>query len=98
MSILKFLVGTDFIKKTIDFKPGSIYLDSSTGEMWYDDPKGVLNEHSKIVDLDTLVYQKIETIEIADDLIPGLSPLPEAESTTAKLGFSILGKMKLGQS
>lgn len=94
MSILKFLVGTDFIKKTIDFKPGSIYLDSSTGEMWYDDPKGVLNEHSKIVDLDTLVYQKIETIEIADDLIPGLS----TESTTARLGFSILGKMKLGQS
>lgn len=64
MAILKFLAGKNFSDQTLNFQPGTIYLDTATGEMWFDDPQGQMTNHAKIVDLDTLVYEIEEQVEI----------------------------------
>ena len=96
MAILQFLAGTNFLNKTLTFQPGTIYLDTSTGEMWFDDPEEQITDHSKIIDLDTLIYEIEETVEFGGS---GENPPDDEETTneTAKLGYAILGKMKLGQ-
>lgn len=90
MAILQFLAGTDFVNKSLSFQPGTIYLDTATGELWFDDPQGVITNHSKIIDLDTLIYEIEDEVEF-----PSSSG---SSSDTAVLGYGILGIMKLGQS
>ena len=100
MAILQFLAGTNFVNKSLSFQPGTIYLDTATGEMWFDDPQGVATDHAKIIDLDTLVYDIEEQVEF-----PSSSSTPgtpgsggTSSSTSAVLGIGILGKMKLGSA
>ena len=100
MAILQFLAGTDFVNKSLSFQPGTIYLDTATGEMWFDDPQGVATDHAKVIDLDTLVYDIEEWVEFpSSGFIPGTPIAPDgstSSSTSAILGIGILGKMKLG--
>lgn len=91
MAILQFLAGTDFVNKSLSFQPGTIYLDTATGEMWFDDPQGFITNHSKIIDLDTLIYEIEDEVEFP-------SSSGSSSSDTAVLGYGILGIMKLGQS
>ena len=98
MAILQFLAGTDFVNKTLNFQPGTIYLDTSTGEMWFDDPKGVSTSHTKIIDLDTLVYEaEEEWVEFPSGGGTGGDDSGNTSSTTARLGYAVLGVMKLGE-
>lgn len=102
MAILQFLAGTDFVNKSLNFQPGTIYLDTATGEMWFDDPQGVATDHAKIIDLDTLVYDIEEQVEFpSSSSIPGTPSTPGgsgSSSTSAALGIGILGKMELGST
>ena len=103
MAILQFLAGTDFVNKSLSFQPGTIYLDTATGEMWFDDPQGVATDHAKIIDLDTLVYDIEEWVEFpSSSSTPGTPSTPgsggTSSSTSAVLGIGILGKMKLGSA
>lgn len=108
MAILQFLAGTDFVNKSLSFQPGTIYLDTATGEMWFDDPQGVATDHAKIIDLDTLVYEIEEWVEFpSSSSTPGTPSTPggsggsggsTSSSTSAVLGIGILGKMKLGST
>ena len=38
MAILKFLYGQNFKTANPTFTPGTMYVDTATGEMWFDDP------------------------------------------------------------
>lgn len=99
MAVLQFLAGTDFVNKTLNFQPGTIYLDTATGEMWFDDPQGIAKDHAKIIDLDTLIYEIEEWVEFPSDGDSGESDdnnSGSTSSTTARLGYAILGVMKLG--
>lgn len=90
MAILKFLHGKNFKDATSSFQPGTFYLDTETGEMWFDDPSSSTTDHSKIIDTDTLIYNITETIEWN-----GGAP---SSSTSAVLGTAVLGTMVLGKS
>ena len=83
------MAGTNFLDKSIDFNPGTFYLDTNTGELWIDDPEGTIQEHTKIIDTGTLLYDIEETITYK----PSTS-----NSNTAKLGTAVLGKMILGKT
>ena len=106
MAILQFLAGSNFTSQTLNFQPGTIYLDTATGEMWFDDPQGIATDHAKIIDLDTLIYEAEEWVEIpSSDSSSGGSSSggsssggTTSSSTTAKLGLGILGIMKLGEA
>lgn len=102
MAILQFLAGTDFVNKSLSFQPGTIYLDTATGEMWFDDPQGVATNHAKVIDLDTLVYDIEEWVEFpSSSSTPGTPSTPggnTSSSTSAVLGTGVLGKMKLGSA
>ena len=100
MAILQFLAGTNFVNKSLSFQPGTIYLDTATGEMWFDDPQGVATDHAKIIDLDTLVYDIEEQVEFpSSSSTPGTPDSGgTSSSTSAVLGIGILGKMKLGSA
>lgn len=85
MAILTFKHGKN-ITDTVPFSAGTIYLDTETGEMWYDspDPLNVTKVHEKIIDTDTLVYSIDETVEYESN-----------ELDIAKLGSGLLNYMKL---
>ncbi|MDD7756182.1 MAG: hypothetical protein PUJ51_16970 [Clostridiales bacterium] len=89
MALVRLLAGTNFLDKSIDFNPGTFYLDTNTGELWIDDPEGTIQEHTKIIDTGTLLYDIEETITYK----PSTS-----NSNTAKLGTAVLGKMILGKT
>lgn len=89
MALVRLLAGTNFLDKSIDFNPGTFYLDTNTGELWIDDPEGTIQEHTKIIDTGTLLYDIEETITYK----PSTS-----NSNTAKLGTAVLGKMVLGKT
>ena len=89
MALVRLLAGTNFLDKSIDFNPGTFYLDTTTGELWIDDPEGTIQEHTKIIDTGTLLYDIEETITYK----PSTS-----NSNTAKLGTAVLGKMILGKT
>lgn len=89
MALVRLLAGTNFLDKSIDFNPGTFYLDTNTGELWIDDPEGTVQEHTKIIDTGTLLYDIEETITYK----PSTS-----NSNTAKLGTAVLGKMILGKT
>lgn len=89
MALVRLLAGTNFLDKSIDFNPGTFYLDTNTGELWIDDPEGTIQEHTKIIDSGTLLYDIEETITYK----PSTS-----NSNTAKLGTAVLGKMILGKT
>lgn len=89
MALVRLLAGTNFLDKSIDFDPGTFYLDTNTGELWIDDPEGTIQEHTKIIDTGTLLYDIEETITYK----PSTS-----NSNTAKLGTAVLGKMILGKT
>lgn len=89
MALVRLLAGTNFLDKSIDFNPGTFYLDTNTGELWIDDPEGSIQEHTKIIDTGTLLYDIEETITYK----PSTS-----NSNTAKLGTAVLGKMILGKT
>lgn len=91
MAKLKILSGTNFSGKTIPFSPGRIYLDTSTGALWYDDPASSREEHNKIVDLDALIFSVEDEIEVSFNIDSVTT------TTTARLGTARLGSMKLGQ-
>lgn len=87
MAILKFLYGQNFKTANPTFSPGTMYVDTATGEMWFDDPSNTITTHTKIIDTATLLYEPI------GDLID----YPAASgATTAKLGTAVLGTMVLG--
>ena len=95
MAILQFLYGKNLKQINPTFTPGTVYLDTETGEMWFDDPSNTLTTHAKVIDTATLIYSIEETFEF-----PGEgSSIPEIPSgnTSAKLGIAILGSMVLGQ-
>ena len=89
MALVRLLAGTNFLDKSINFNPGTFYLDTNTGELWIDDPEGTIQEHTKIIDTGTLLYDIEETITYK----PSTS-----NSNTAKLGTAVLGKMVLGKT
>lgn len=88
MAILQFLHGKNLLTNNPAFTPGRIYLDTETGEMWFDDPSSTLTNHTKVIDTSTLVYSIEETFEY---------PSGSAGNTTAMLGTAILGTMILGE-
>lgn len=64
---LNFLYGKNLIGSNIDFQAGTIYLDTATQELFFDDPDPEANVadkvHKKIIDTSTLIYM-IEQSEI----------------------------------
>ena len=44
--ILKFLFGQKLADKNVTFEPGTMYLDTHLGEMWFDDPSSTLTNHT----------------------------------------------------
>lgn len=101
---LNFLYGKNLIGSNIDFQAGTIYLDTATQELFFDDPdpEATVKDHKKIIDTSTLIYI-MEQSEITfpstggdeDAAIPGLPNT--SGSTTARLGSAVLGHMILGQ-
>lgn len=94
MALVRLLAGTNFLDKSINFNPGTFYLDTNTGELWIDDPEGTIQEHTKIIDTGTLLYDIEETITYK----PSTSKPSTSNSNTAKLGTAVLGKMILGKT
>lgn len=84
MANLKFLFGEN-LSSSIPFVAGTIYLDTATGEMWFDDPNKATTSHRKIIDSNTLIYKIDSTVEFGGGV-----------TTTARLGSAILGTMVLG--
>lgn len=105
---LNFLYGKNLIGSNIDFQAGTIYLDTATQELFFDDPDPEANEadkvHKKIIDTSTLIYM-MEQSEITfpstggseEAAIPGLPNTGGSTTTTARLGSAVLGHMILGQ-
>ena len=97
---LKFLYGENLKGKTVAIKPGTIYLDVATGELFFDDPgDSAATAHSKIIDTETLIYAIESNVTFPstgdeDAAIPGGGAL--GGSATAVLGTAILGTMILG--
>lgn len=94
--------------KTLEVKPGTIYLDIATGELYYDDPSQInTDKHHKVIDAATLIYTISESISFPskgneDTNVPGGNGFIPGSGgdvtggTTAKLGMAILGTMVLG--
>ena len=89
MATLKFLHGKDFLTKVLALQPGTFYLDTETGELWFDDPSNTLTDHKKIIDTSTLIYSIDNSFEFSGEFA-------ESGATTAKLGVAVLGSMILG--
>lgn len=104
-STLSFLYGKNLQEKEVAIQRGRFYLDTETGELYYDnpDPAAANDIHNKIIDSATLIYTVSEIIEFPstgseDDPISGGDGSNDTTSTTtAKLGTAIIGYMKLGQ-
>jgi hypothetical protein len=104
LRLLNFLYGENLLgKANSTFKPGTIYLDVTTGELFFDDPsKETVTKHNKIIDTETLIYvldDESPTVTFPstgdeDASIPGGGAL--GGSTSAVLGTAILGTMILG--
>lgn len=107
VQLLQFLFGKNLKDSNVEIKPGKMYLDLETKELYYDDPSGedTVN-HNKIIDTATLIYSITDTVTIT---IPstgdgsgdpgdtgGGSGDNNSSSITAKLGVAVLGTMKLG--
>jgi hypothetical protein len=43
--MLRFLQGQNLREKNVAFQPGTIYLDTATKEMWFDDPSQTTMRH-----------------------------------------------------
>lgn len=84
--MLRFLQGQNLREKNVAFQPGTIYLDTATNEMWFDDPSQTTLRHQKIIDLDTLVYLIENTVEFS----------PVVDQGTGPLGMAVLGTMIIG--
>jgi hypothetical protein len=91
MAILQFLHGKNLKTNNPAFNPGTMYLDTETGELWFDDPSNTLTQHTKVIDTATLLYSIEETFEY-----PGEGGGSLSGATTAMLGTAILGTMILG--
>ena len=85
---IKFLAGKYLANKALNFAPGSIYYDSTTNELWFDDPSNKNNQRQKIIDTNTFIY------EIMDSTF---FPYVGSESSS-ELGIGILGLMRLGNN
>ena len=94
MATLKFLHGKDFLTKVLALQPGTFYLDTETGELWFDDPSNTLTDHKKIIDTNTLIYSIDTSFEFSGEFAESGST--ESGATTAKLGVAVLGSMILG--
>ena len=46
MAILQFLHGKNLKTNNPAFNPGTMYLDTETGELWFDDPSSTLTNHT----------------------------------------------------
>ena len=63
--------------KALEVKPGTIYLDIATGELYYDDPSQTnIDKHHKVIDAATLIYTISESISFPskgneDTNVPG---------------------------
>ena len=44
------------MSKNTAVKPGTLYLDLTTKELYFDDPSGTTNTHQKVIDASTLLY------------------------------------------
>lgn len=105
---IQFLYGSKLQEVNPAIKPGTIYLDIATGELYYDDPTPNSNIRQKIIDIATLIYtvdQNNGTITFPssgseDESIPGFGNGGDnaGGATTATLGVAILGTMILGTS
>ena len=82
---LQFLHGKNIKTVNPAVKPGPIYLDTGTNELWFDDPNASSSVHNKIIDAATLIYTIESTVLF-----------PSESSTSAVLGTAVLGTMVLG--
>lgn len=57
MSKLQFLYGDQLMSKNTAIKPGTLYLDCTTNELYFDDPSGKQQLHQKVIDAATLLYE-----------------------------------------
>lgn len=103
VQLLQFLFGKNLKDSNVEIKPGKMYLDLETKELYYDDPSGVdTANHNKIIDTATLIYSITDTVTISIPSTgdgsgdPGGSGDNNSSSITAKLGVAVLGTMKLG--
>lgn len=103
MPMIKFLYGSNLSKTTTPLTPGVFYLDVETKELFYDDPRKKINEftedddHIKIVDTATLIYEISESITFPSTEDEEDEP-SDTGTNTAVLGVAILGTMILGKS
>jgi hypothetical protein len=58
MSKLQFLYGDQLMSKNTAIKPGTLYLDCTTNELYFDDPSGKQQLHQKVIDAATLLYKE----------------------------------------
>lgn len=56
MPQLQFLYGENLKTKNLKFLSGTIYLDTATNELFFDDPTALNNNRIKMVDTDTFLY------------------------------------------
>lgn len=106
VQLLQFLFGKNLKDSNVEIKPGKMYLDLETKELYYDDPSGEdTANHNKIIDTATLIYSITDTVTITipstgdgsgDPGDTGGSGDNSSSSITAKLGVAVLGTMKLG--
>ena len=101
--MIKFLYGSNLSKSTTPLTPGVFYLDVETKELFYDDPRKGLDEftadddHIKIIDTATLIYEISESIIFPSTEDEEDEP-SDTSAETAILGVAILGTMILGKS
>ena len=87
MNLLQFLFGENFKNRSISFKPGTFYLDTSSNELWIDDPSNLNKTHTKIIDTDTLIFS---TTGDPNQDYPKDNNNDTAELGIAKLSYMIL--------
>jgi hypothetical protein len=71
LSKLQFLYGDNLMSKSTAVKPGTLYLDLTTKELYFDDPSGTTQSHQKVIDASTLLYNTTTTFPTSN-VVSGL--------------------------
>ena len=56
MPQIQFLYGENLKTKSLKFSSGTVYLDTVTNELFFDDPTASNNNRIKMIDTDTFLY------------------------------------------
>lgn len=59
------------MSKSTAVKPGTLYLDLTTKELYFDDPSGTTQSHQKVIDASTLLYNTTTTFPTSN-VVSGL--------------------------